>query len=928
MTIEGSHSRYLRKGFSNEGGSGTSPVIPGTGPRNLCTGLTARSYAIGSDPTQAKPLIDSIVINPTWAQLQPTSGSTLDTNFMANTIMAQLNWAHNTMGTLGRPIRVRFRIDTGVNSPAWAIASAGGMNWATNDGLPTPNTWTPTPSSTALKPWYYMPGQVPIWWSANHKANYANLMSLLAAYPGFADHPALGEICMSLGCTQYDEPTLHQFANLENRTLAIANGYSETQDTAAFVAGWTAHMNYFAGHGVACHTPYNPKEYIKVNPDNSTQYKTSSDMTIALMEQHYTICGPLTVWANNSLINPLAGRNDPYTAVYQRMIAGRLQTPPVAITFQSKNLNKIASEFATDGSTVPGTIQMDLDWKGTTLEIPAGCWTVGADSGRDYISPTAAAAYNAQFWSQSQDLMTISGGSGGSSGGVTAPPNVMIVVMENESNDITNGTNWPKASVLAGQYAYLTQYYGIAHPSQPNYLHLVAGDNFGVADDSITTGLTATTIFDQLTTAGVAWKTYAEALPGTNIAVNQTINGGNNYLCRHNIISAFSKYEPTSALVVDAGSTANIATATWPTLVGDLNSTSYPKFVYFCPTPANQGHSGYPTSGPWQGATTDADNFISKFTTAVKATQWYADGGTILFVWDEGSTGDNTSGFNVSPLNGSNGGGHTNFLVISETAKNVGAVTGLMNAWGVLGDIQDKYGIATALGRSQGAWGSCAQLYSPFVATGGGGTSGGNPWDHPDSTVVTTETALYLIAGALFADPKGQEDSSGNITINSSSNFHWWQGKPSDGSISPVVQQFAAACTILGATVTFSVTGSGANQNDRVDVTGLQASYTSNHDTGPASLLVAPTGKQARAYAAAFIQDEGSKAGKVGDDPSQAHLQVIGNLLATTNCYNVATNITTGSGGFHGLYVTSSNDYPKIDAYPFVTWGRVPGGHP
>lgn len=316
------------------------------------------------------------------------------------------------------------------------------------------------------------------------------------------------------------------------------------------------------------------------------------------------------------------------------------------------------------------------------------------------------------------------GGGGGTGGGSGGFPNIMIVPMENEGYDITNAGTWPKGSVLASTYAYKTQFYGIAHPSQPNYLHLVSGADQGITDDSLQAGnLTAQTLFDQLTAAGVGWCDYAEDLPSIIYNEKQEA-GGDVYIPRHNIISAFSNFAPNNPRVKDSGATSSVGTAVWSTLINDLNSASYPNFVYFAPSAANQGHgtgSPYkdPTTGAWASTAQDADNFLKKFSDAVRATQWYLDGGTIIFIWDEGAGGDTTSGFNTAPFNsgGTNGGGHTNILIVSEAARGKGAVSGLMNAWGMLGDLQDAYGLTTALGRSQGSWGSIAQLFS--IRTGG-----------------------------------------------------------------------------------------------------------------------------------------------------------------------------------------------------------------
>src|SRR3989442_14338307 len=58
---------------------------------------------------------------------------------------------------------------------------------------------------------------------------------------------------------------------------------------------------------------------------------------------------------------------------------------------------------------------------------------------------------------------------------------IMIVVFEN--TDYPHALGRPFFGKLAKEGALLAGYYAVAHPSQPNYIALVAGDTMGVSSD-------------------------------------------------------------------------------------------------------------------------------------------------------------------------------------------------------------------------------------------------------------------------------------------------------------------------------------------------------------------------------------------------------------------------------------------------------------
>ena len=61
---------------------------------------------------------------------------------------------------------------------------------------------------------------------------------------------------------------------------------------------------------------------------------------------------------------------------------------------------------------------------------------------------------------------------------------VFLIIMENETNtDIIGNANAPFINSYATVANQATNYFAVGHPSAPNYLEIIGGSNFGVADD-------------------------------------------------------------------------------------------------------------------------------------------------------------------------------------------------------------------------------------------------------------------------------------------------------------------------------------------------------------------------------------------------------------------------------------------------------------
>src|ERR1700687_3737171 len=62
---------------------------------------------------------------------------------------------------------------------------------------------------------------------------------------------------------------------------------------------------------------------------------------------------------------------------------------------------------------------------------------------------------------------------------------IVEIMMENTSyGTIVGNPNAPQINALANRYGLATNYFGVTHPSEPNYLTAVGGSFFGVQDDN------------------------------------------------------------------------------------------------------------------------------------------------------------------------------------------------------------------------------------------------------------------------------------------------------------------------------------------------------------------------------------------------------------------------------------------------------------
>jgi acid phosphatase len=91
---------------------------------------------------------------------------------------------------------------------------------------------------------------------------------------------------------------------------------------------------------------------------------------------------------------------------------------------------------------------------------------------------------------------------------------VVVVWLENHEASAVTATSMPYLYGLSTTYGRADQFYGVAHPSLPNYLGFWSGSTQGVTDDA-THNLSTASLSSQMATAGRSWRTYAQDYPAT-----------------------------------------------------------------------------------------------------------------------------------------------------------------------------------------------------------------------------------------------------------------------------------------------------------------------------------------------------------------------------------------------------------------------------
>ncbi len=216
---------------------------------------------------------------------------------------------------------------------------------------------------------------------------------------------------------------------------------------------------------------------------------------------------------------------------------------------------------------------------------------------------------------------------------------IFVIVLENRAYDDVIGNKQDSyINTLARQYAIADQYYGVAHPSLPNYLALLGGDTFGINSDCTNCFVNEQNLIDQIEGSGRSWGAYQESMPHACF----TGDAPPLYRQKHNPFIYFDNVRNNPARCEKIVPFTQFAS--------DLSANTLPNFVWITPNMCSDTHDC--SSG-------DGDTWLKTWVPQILSSPAWRNGGALFITFDEGKR----------TVGGPSDGGHLATLVISPLGK-------------------------------------------------------------------------------------------------------------------------------------------------------------------------------------------------------------------------------------------------------------------
>jgi phospholipase C len=240
---------------------------------------------------------------------------------------------------------------------------------------------------------------------------------------------------------------------------------------------------------------------------------------------------------------------------------------------------------------------------------------------------------------------------------------IFIILMENkETGNVIGSSGAPYINSLARQYGIAANYYGVSHPSLPNYLELLGGSTFGITSDCTDCFVNSPNLTDQLNAAHKIWKGYMEDMPSPCF-----VGDAGDYAQKHNPFIYFDdiRQHPTRC--------ASIVPLT--RFGSDLAANALPDLVWITPNLCHDMHDCDVSAG---------DSWLKGFLPQILTSPaWQSS--ALFLLWDEGTSNDGCC--QVAQ------GGHIPMLVVSPLGKPGYVSTVNYDHASVLLTIEDAWGL-------------------------------------------------------------------------------------------------------------------------------------------------------------------------------------------------------------------------------------------
>ena len=271
---------------------------------------------------------------------------------------------------------------------------------------------------------------------------------------------------------------------------------------------------------------------------------------------------------------------------------------------------------------------------------------------------------------------------------------VFVIMMENTGSDTLIGNaNAPFINSAIANFGFASNYFGVTHPSQPNYIAITSGSTHGVTNDNDVT-INVPNVADQIEASGRTWKSYNQSLSLCNGNLLAHACGNQLYERKHNPFVSYQDIQTNPARM------ANVVDLSQ--LDADLASGNVPSYSFIDPDQCHDMHGrGGPSTDTCsfshvQDLIATGDSFLSEWVGKIQASPAWNGNSAIFIQWDEADfTGSGFNGFGddsgcCDSVSGQ-GGGHVVSIVISHSNHTPATSDSAYNHYSVLRTIQEGW---------------------------------------------------------------------------------------------------------------------------------------------------------------------------------------------------------------------------------------------
>jgi len=236
---------------------------------------------------------------------------------------------------------------------------------------------------------------------------------------------------------------------------------------------------------------------------------------------------------------------------------------------------------------------------------------------------------------------------------------VFVIVMENTNwSEIAGNPSAPYINrTLLPAASFATQYFNPRglHPSEPNYLWLEGGTDYGIRDNDDPAAHHLPNrdhLVSLLGQAGITWKAYQEGISGGECPLRSE----GLYAAKHNPFVYFD--DVTGGL--NPSSPACVShVRPFEELAADLQVGKVARYNFITPDLCHDMHGAPPCETLNQIHSGDA--WLAQWVPVILSSPAYANGGALFIVWDESEGGDYPIGLIVLSA-AVKGGGYSNAI--------------------------------------------------------------------------------------------------------------------------------------------------------------------------------------------------------------------------------------------------------------------------